>query len=145
MDGPKDILQPLPAQTGIDEAFQDRLVVKKFPRRHILVCPELLRQETDQALQLLPVDTCIQFVNPNTTIALFQNAANDAHQGGFACPVRTQETEHTRTDLERYTPESLERPAAFPDQRNTFHQAEPRTAQPGETPFYTLDIDFLLI
>ena len=50
MDGPKDILQPLTPQAGIDEALEDRLVVEKLPRRHILVRPELLWQETDQAL-----------------------------------------------------------------------------------------------
>ena len=145
VDGLKDIFQPFTTHSGVDKALQDRLVVEKFPGRHILVRPELLRQETDQALQLLPVDARVEPVDPDTAVALFEDAADDTHQGGLARPVRSQEAEHTRTDLKRHAPERLERPAAFPDQRDAFHHAEPRAAQPGETPLHTLDIDLLLI
>ena len=145
MDGFQHIFQTFIPLLVIGQSFQDSLVIEEFPGRHILVRTEFLRQETDQALQFLPVDTGIQSVDPYTAVTLLQNTADNTHQRGFTGSVRSQQTEHTRTDLERDTPQRFERLSLFSYQRNTFHHTEPGTAQTGKPSFYTFDIDLPLI
>ena len=85
---------------GIPVALQKCLVVQELAGAHVLIGTEFLGQVADQCLQFLPLVGQIDAIYADLALVLFQNAANDAHQRGFASTVGADQPEHTALDFQ---------------------------------------------
>ena len=125
--------------------FQQRLILQKLPRCQILIRTELLRQITNQPLQLLPLLLCIYTIDKNLTVALFKHPADDTHQRRLPRTVRSQQTEHSRMNIQRHCIQRLKRLLLIADYRNFRRQAVEALTYPPEPTVYQINIDVILV
>ncbi|MPN28050.1 hypothetical protein SDC9_175489 [bioreactor metagenome] len=76
----QDILDSFITDFLISQPFQDGLIIEELRGSHIFIRTELLWEEADQTLQLFPVYTGIQAVDPDGSVALLQNPSDNTHQ-----------------------------------------------------------------
>ncbi len=84
---------------------------------HVLIASEFLWQITYESLQFLSHLLGIEPIYPDFTIALFQDSADDSHQGCFPCSIRPKQSEHSVADVQRNAAQCLERFFLLPDKR----------------------------
>ena len=83
------------------------LIIEKLIRTHIFVGPELLRQITNEPLQLLALLCRIVPIDIYFAITLVENTAHNTHQGGFTSSIGAKQTNHPRIKFQGNTFERL--------------------------------------
>src|SRR5512137_2735158 len=89
-----------------------------FMCSHVFIAAEFLGKITDKSLEFLPFFQGIEAIDPDFSITLLEDAADNSHKCCFSCTIWSKQTEHPVPDVERNTAESFERLLLFPDKGN---------------------------